>query len=353
MFVIGVSHSVAMSSVLSFPGGVTSSPLPDVSTSSPQAIGLGGGLGGLLRSRPVVDRSAWMPNGFDSATTAGLRCRLRPVVALTILDAYVRREESQTVVIGTLLGIVSEGSVVDITDCFVDRHSLTEEGLLQIIKDHHESMYELKQQVSPKEQVVGWFCTGSQLTELTCAVHGWFKQISNVSKFVPQPPLVEPLHLMLDTELTTGSLGIKAFLQVPMQIVRDNCFQFQELPLEMHSSTADRAGIACLLKALATKNASRGTPRPRDGFEGSLQHLLGTLEKLQKYVQAVLDGTQAPDAEVGRFLSKSLDTNARQNPTQFAKLFKTSTQDNLMAAYLANLAGVQFSLAERVNSSFF
>lgn len=88
------------------------------------------------------------------------------------------------------------------------------QGLLQIIKDHHESMFELKQQANGgnggvREVVVGWFCTGSEMTELTCAVHGWFKQFSSVSKFFPQPPLTEPIHLMVDAIMESGSFAVK------------------------------------------------------------------------------------------------------------------------------------------------
>lgn len=88
------------------------------------------------------------------------------------------------------------------------------QGLLQIIKDHHESMFELKQQASgsgsgARESVVGWFCTGSEMTELTCAVHGWFKQFPSVSKFFAQPPLTEPIHLMVDAAMESGSFSVK------------------------------------------------------------------------------------------------------------------------------------------------
>lgn len=76
-------------------------------------------------------------------------------------------------------------------------------------------MFELKQQANGgnggvREVVVGWFCTGSEMTELTCAVHGWFKQFSSVSKFFPQPPLTEPIHLMVDAVMESGSFAVKA-----------------------------------------------------------------------------------------------------------------------------------------------
>lgn len=68
-----------------------------------------------------------VPKYFDILPYPPLKVRVHPVVILTILDANLRREDGQMNVIGTLLGTVSEGNVVDISDCFVDRHSLTDE----------------------------------------------------------------------------------------------------------------------------------------------------------------------------------------------------------------------------------
>lgn len=297
-----------------------------------------------------------MPKYFDILPFPCIRCRVHPVVIFTILDAYIRREEDQQYVIGTLMGIVSEGNILEITDCFVDRHSLTDEGLLQIIKDHHESMYELKQKINPKEQVVGWFCTGCEMTELTCAVHGWFKQFSSVSKFNPQPPLIEPVHLMVDTTLEKASLTIKAFFQAPLHIVKDSCFHFHEIPLEIYTPQADKGGISMLLKARdAARKVEKGNEvfPLKDGFEAALDRLLDLLITCRDYVSDVLLNNIKPDAEIGRYLSKALCGEAALDPVQFNTICQNALQDNLMVAYLASAANVQFALAEKLNTSFF
>lgn len=310
---------------------------------------------------------------FDISSFPSIKCRVHPVVIFTILDGYIRREEDQQYVIGSLMGVMSEGNLLEITDCFVDRHSLTDEGLLQIIKDHHESMYELKQRINPKEQVVGWFCTGSEMSELTCAVHGWFKQFSNVSKFVPSPPLTDPIHLMVDTTLEKHSLSIKAYLQAPLSLVKESCFHFQEIPLEVFSPHADKGGISMLLKALEISKKSGGREHEaianyKDGFEFSLEKLLELLLKCDEYVMQVIQNdassnssTQSSfsplnrkyNATVGRYLSRALCVDAAMEPSMFEQICQNSLQDNLMVAYLANLAQLQFALAEKLNTSFF
>ncbi len=50
------------------------------------------------------------------------RCRVHPVVLFTITDAFIRRNDGQERVIGTLLGTVSDG-VVEVKNCYAVPHS--------------------------------------------------------------------------------------------------------------------------------------------------------------------------------------------------------------------------------------
>ncbi|KAL8446139.1 hypothetical protein Emag_004825 [Eimeria magna] len=308
-----------------------------------------------------------VPKNFDLLPFPSLRVRLHPVPLMTILDAYIRRDEGQENVIGTLLGSCSDGNVIDVTDCFVDRHSLTGEGLLQIIKDHHESMFELKQQANGgnggmREVVVGWFCTGSEMTELTCAVHGWFKQFSSVSKFFPQPPLTEPIHLMVDAIMESGSFAVK------MTMAREACFQFHELPLELYATPSDRLGLRLLQKVrtshcgptpsaelLAEPAAAEGVPlaEVRDGLDAELEQLQEKLAICAAYVRSVLNGEREADPEIGRFLSSALSGATEPELENFEQRCQNTLQDSLMAAHLSRLARLQFTIAQKLNTSFF
>ena len=61
-------------------------------------------------------------NLFLSSSLPLITCKIHPVVIFTILDHYVRRSESQERVIGTLLGVETDG-VVEIRNCFPVPHS--------------------------------------------------------------------------------------------------------------------------------------------------------------------------------------------------------------------------------------
>lgn len=61
-----------------------------------------------------------LPIGSVNASTV----KIQPVVLLQICDAYIRRNEKQERVIGTLLGNTSaDGKVVEVKSCYVVPHN--------------------------------------------------------------------------------------------------------------------------------------------------------------------------------------------------------------------------------------
>ena len=55
---------------------------------------------------------------------AGISVSIQPVVLLNICDSYIRRNDGQARVIGTLLGSITDG-VVDIKNCYAVPHNET------------------------------------------------------------------------------------------------------------------------------------------------------------------------------------------------------------------------------------
>ena len=128
------------------------------------------------------------------------------MVLLTILDHFTRREESQSRVIGSLLGVVGDNGDIEIRNCFAVPHTEENDNVLLDIP-YHQNMLELYHKVNPKELIVGWYSTGVAVSQLSVIVHKFFdfeleKQGKEISKAV---------HLLVDTSLKTGKLSIKAY----------------------------------------------------------------------------------------------------------------------------------------------
>jgi translation initiation factor 3 subunit F len=170
-------------------------------------------------------------------------CKVHPVVLFDILDHWIRRTDGQRV-IGTLTGVISEGTV-EIKNCFPVPH--TEGEQVGVDMEFHHNMLELQRRVSPKEVIVGWFvtnvvfktqetrryATGSEINEASVMLHEFYWREINHS----------PIHLVVDTNLTNYSLSIKAFVSTHISF-NDKALgsQFLPVPLEIQTFDAEKIG---------------------------------------------------------------------------------------------------------------
>jgi len=290
-----------------------------------------------------------------------LSCRVHPVAILKILDAYVRRPEGATRIIGTLLGWISEGSVVDITDSFPVVHRDTDETVL-MDQDYHKHMLALRQKVSPREVVVGWFSTGMDINATSAVIHAFY--CTKESQFTATAVLPGPVHMLVNTAVTddhrltsSPTLGMKAFVNA-RTAVAESLLQFHEVPLRVQTSAAEKSGISQLMharravrEAVAGGSAQKGIAA-LDGFEGGLKELLSLFRRIKEYVNAVKCGQTKGDLAVGRGLTNALCSEPVIDVQAVEQLCTNSLQDALMVVYLSNLTRAQISIAERVTTQF-
>jgi len=138
---------------------------------------------------------------LSTSQSQQVQVKVHPVVIFSILDHFVRRnDESQTRVIGSLLGTNIDG-VIEITNCFPVPH--TEEESVWVDEEFVKIMIELHKKASPKESLLGWYATGPEIDEITTIIHEFYgKETSN------------PVHLTVDTTLSNATMSIKAFTSI-------------------------------------------------------------------------------------------------------------------------------------------
>jgi len=206
-------------------------------------------------------------------------------------------------------------------------------------------MLALHQKVSPRDQVVGWFATGSEIIPASALIHSFF--CSKESQFTATAVLPGPLHVLVDTSLNQqNQLGVKAFVNV-RTLVAENLLQFHEVPLQVQTSAAEKNGISQLMQA--KKESAIDSV---DGFTLGLKELLGLFRRIQEYVKAVQDGKVQGDLAVGRGLTAQLCSEPVIATEAIENLCKTSLQDSLMVVYLSNLTRTQISMTEKIQALY-
>jgi translation initiation factor 3 subunit F len=323
--------------------------------------------------------------------------QLHPVVLFSILDHYLRREESGEKVIGALLGNIGPGGIVNVTNSFGIFHKATQEEILvksQTLRD----MLELHRRADPNEILVGWYSTWkspsttSSITSNSSSLHKRSQllnervtvsdtDITSGGDYIDQFTLVvqdffaeaaspvRPIHLLLDLSLKSSNVHIVAYQPV---LVRNIIAQFERLKLSIVESTEERVAIDAMAQAaLLSEHAlpqlplnlsnklgeSRELTPDLQSLESSLSKLKSLVQTAKKFVDNVVNGTITGTEVQGRAIADALSSLPAIDVTQLAagqgtpggEALDTSMKDLLLVTYLTQLAQVQLKISEKLS----
>jgi translation initiation factor 3 subunit F len=276
-------------------------------------------------------------------TPTSSKTKLHPVVLFSILDHYMRRPEGQTRVIGTLMGYKNPNGEVEIRNCFPVPHTETDEQVA-VDMDFHKLSFELHRKVYAKEIIVGWYATGSSITEHSMLIHDFYGQEIN-----SQGTKLQPIHLVVDTLLAGDSLSVKPYVSSILEIDGKTVgTQFQPVPLEMQTLEAEKIGLDLLHRGQARPDGITRMVSDLDNLELSIQKLYRLLESVSEYVENVQAGRTEPDTKIGRFLMDGITSVPQISMGDFDKMFDGALKDLLMVVYLSNLTRTQLALSEKL-----
>lgn len=129
------------------------------------------------------------------------------MVLLSILDHYVRRDPEDERVVGALLGSIGENGEAEVRTSFPVTLILRDDETVGMDFDYFKTVLDLHQRVNPKEGVIGWYATGTEIALEDCAMH---EQYAMAVRQITKEPL-NPFFLAVDTSLQNDRLGYRAY----------------------------------------------------------------------------------------------------------------------------------------------
>lgn len=145
---------------------------------------------------------------------------VHPAALFSILDHFLRRDDSQERVIGTLLGTRTEREV-EIRSAFPVLHHESDDQIA-LDMEYHTQMLDMHHKVAPKEVVVGWYVlqyhphktlllndafirysTGSKLDMYTALIHNYY-----TNQVAPH----QAIHLSMTTGVQGDVPGVKTYV---------------------------------------------------------------------------------------------------------------------------------------------
>jgi len=245
---------------------------------------------------------------------------------------------------------------VEVTNCFAVPHA--ERGdEVAIGKDFNKQMLALHLKSNPKEVVVGWYAsTPSLQTEMTLVadtsslIHDFYATETEEG---------DPVHLVVDTRLSTDSIPIVAYSSTSVSIQSEPLANlFHEIPLELTSTEAESICLQAMQEgSVTTASTTTDAGLSQDKalattlLQASMTQLRDLLAAVLIYVNEVVEGKRIPDPVMGRKIADTLTCVPRIRPEVFETLFHDKLQDLLMVTYLSNITKTQLTVAEKLTAT--
>lgn len=219
-----------------------------------------------------------------------------------MLDHSLRRPADQERVIGTLLGTRSEdGTEIEIRNCYAVPHTETAEQV-EVDMDYQKQMLALHLRANPREVLVGWYATSSDLNTFSALIQNFYSQQGDGTW--PHPAV----HLTVSTE-PGKEIESRTYISAPIGVTAeraaDSCL-FIPVPHEIKYGEAEKSGLELVSAAKNREDRTQEIATDLDQLEVAITHVLDMLERVSNYVNNVLDEEAEPSSALGQFLMNAL-----------------------------------------------
>ena len=277
-------------------------------------------------------------------STAPLNVVVQPQAIFSILDHALRRPADQDRVIGTLLGTRSEdGTEVEIRNCYAVPHTETAEQV-EVDMDYQKQMLQLHLRANPREVLVGWYATSSDLNTFSALIQNFYGQQGDGTW--PHPAV----HLTVSTE-PGKEIESRTYISAPIGVTAeraaDSCL-FIPVPHELKYGEAEKSGLELISSAKDREDRSQPIITDLEALERAITHVLEMLDRVSTYVNNVLDEEAEPSSALGQFLMNALSLAPKVDPQDIERDFNNHIQDVLVVSYLANTIRTQIDLSNRL-----
>jgi len=275
--------------------------------------------------------------------------KVHPIVIFSILDHYLRRQEGQDRVIGTLLGTRTEDGLVEVTNAYAVPHTEAG-GEVAVGQQFNKTMFDLLSRVNAREEIVGWYATaapdGSTITDASSLIHDFYAR-----------ECAAPVHVVVDTRLegdagvvTTAFVGAKADESAEV-------YDFSEIANELVLDDGERACLSRMIEgqegeAFTTAESIATVCADEDATRDDVDDLLSAVDDVVNYVKAQKKKGEPVDPKVARALDGALAMLPQIDRAVKEGSLQHETQDVLMVSYLASITKAQLAITSKIHESF-
>jgi translation initiation factor 3 subunit F len=176
-------------------------------------------------------------------------------------------------------------------------------------------MLALHLRANPREVLIGWYATSSDLNTFSALIQNFYSQQGDGTW--PHPAV----HLTVST-VPGQDIESRTYISAPIGVTAeraaDSCL-FIPVPHEIKYGEAERSGLELISSAKDKEDRSQEIITDLDSLERAVQQVLDMLERVSNYVNNVLDEEAEPSSALGQFLMNALSLAPKVDPADIER----------------------------------
>ena len=181
---------------------------------------------------------------------------------------------------------------------------------MEVDMDYQKHMLSLHLKANPKEVLVGWYATSSELNTFSALIQNFYGGQGDGTW--PHPAI----HLTVSTD-AGKDIEAKTYISAPVGVTAERAADsaaFIPVTHEIRYSEAEKSGLELISGAKNSEDRTSGILTDIESLERAIEEVLGLLERVSKYVEAVIEEEAPPSTALGQFLLNTLALAPKVDP---------------------------------------
>lgn len=197
---------------------------------------------------------------------------------------------------------------------FAVGHSEAEDQV-EVDMEYHKQMLALHLKANPREVLVGWYATASELNTFSALIQNFYSGQGDGTW--PHPAV----HLTVSTA-PGKDLETRAYISAPVGVTAERAADsaaFIPVPYELRYGEADKSGLEAIANAKDAEDRTTSIATDVEGLERAIEEVLSMIDRVSRYVESVIDEEAPASTAMGQFLLNALALAPKVDPADIEK----------------------------------
>lgn len=181
--------------------------------------------------------------------------------------------------------------------------------------EYQKQMLALHLKANPKEVLVGWYATSSELNTFSALIQNFYSGQGDGTW--PHPAV----HLTVSTE-PGKDVEVRAYISAPVGVTAERAADsaaFVPVPHEIRYSEAEKSGLEAIANARDSENRTASIFTDIEALERAIEEVLGMIDRVSRYVESVIDEEAPASTALGQFLLNALQLAPKVEPADIER----------------------------------